>query len=236
MPLGVADLLDLKMRLYETLREESLQAMAQRNTVLALGTAAIGALFSAAVYGLTASNRSPELAFVIFVLILPVLSCLLAAMWLGEAGRMSRAGGFMRGIEDEVNELLRSQLSHDLPGVDVGRTLYWENWLREPSNPPPSRAPVLIQAVANATEWLLANGSPVLTNPRTNQSGYPYLSVGVFFGGVALLSTFFGLVLAGHEWHGYGRRQPVAIGVCILMCLFTLIVFFNLLHRAMRLR
>jgi len=225
------DLLTTRLRLYESLRQESLQSMSQRNAILALGSGAIGVLFLAGVSAVTAATPSAFIAYIVFTLMLPILAMLLAAMWLGEAARMSRAGQYLCQIEDEVNDLLSRAYSGDL-APDLHHWLYWENWLREHAEPPASRAPALLRYVAVRSAEVIAKLN-ILSTPRSRQLGYPYVAVGMCFGACALGPVILSLWVAINHFTCLARI--VAFSLSGTMALVTIIVFANLFERAMRL-
>lgn len=123
------DHLNVMLEEYKTLREESLQTMRNRNTILSFGIAVLAALFHAGVTALTEQNTK-DFAFIVFNPIIPVASMLILTIWLGEADRMARVGVYLSKLEIKINERLAT-LNPDR-AITVN-PLWWENWLRTPA-------------------------------------------------------------------------------------------------------
>jgi len=111
-------IINIKIEEYKTLRAESLQSMANRNSILAFGLATLGLVFHA---GVSTMPDQGFLAFSIFTLALPILSMLVLILWIGEAERMSRVGLYIKQVEGEINQYFG----------DEAKLIYWETWLRE---------------------------------------------------------------------------------------------------------
>lgn len=109
------DWLAVVMEEYKTLREESLASMKMQQSILSFGTATIGIVISA---GFAAWNKTP-LPEIIFMFLIPTVIYLVILIWLGEVGRMFRAGSFLDRIEEKVNRQF----------TDKEEALSWENWL-----------------------------------------------------------------------------------------------------------
>lgn len=115
---------------YKSLRSESIEAMRSRNSILSLGSAAIGVMFLAGANIIGVDNPSltqVRLSFFIFLLAIPSLSLLLFFVWLGEAHRMSRVGVYLSELEKRISDSIKQEgEAQSLPA------LQWEGWLREP--------------------------------------------------------------------------------------------------------
>ena len=74
--------------------------MKMQQSILSFGVAVIGIIFSA---GLSTWEKQvlPEILFMFF---LPATSYLIILVWLGEVGRMFRAGRFIASIEEKINK------------------------------------------------------------------------------------------------------------------------------------
>ena len=104
---------------YKSLRTESLEALRRQATVLQVGLALIGVLLAA---GFSGYEDIPDpLVWVLFGLIIPVLSYTILFIWLGEVERMARAGYYLTGLEKKIN----NSFSHPREALE------WEQWLRE---------------------------------------------------------------------------------------------------------
>jgi hypothetical protein len=112
--LGKRDVLHNLLEEYRTLREESLTGMKNQQSVFNITLLAIGLLATAA-----ANFWDKEMVIPILLgLFGPVAAGCLANAWLGEVGRMMRAGGHLKDLENRINDLL-------------GQTvLTWENRIR----------------------------------------------------------------------------------------------------------
>jgi hypothetical protein len=111
----VEDWISVALEEYKSLREESLQSMQHQHTTLAYGLAAIGA----ALFGGFQLTGKPYV--LTFLFILPVLCYLILFIWMGEVTRMIRAGKYLVGLENIINDGINK-----LPGP-----LCWENSLRK---------------------------------------------------------------------------------------------------------
>ena len=114
---------------YKSLRSESIEAMRSRNSILSLGSAAIGVMFLAGANIIGVNNPSlmqVSISFFIFIAAIPALSILLFFVWLGEAHRMSRVGVYLSELEKRISdEIKQDGEANTLPA------LHWEGWLRE---------------------------------------------------------------------------------------------------------
>lgn len=112
------DAIKVMLKEYETLRQESLDSIGHRNTILTFGSAAIGAIFAGSIvaYSDDPDSFMPKLALIV---VIPFICCFVVLMWLGEYERMQRAGRFLVGIERRINRECSKEL------------LTWETRLRE---------------------------------------------------------------------------------------------------------
>ena len=104
---------------YRALREEIIASLSMQQTVLSFSTLALGGLALAGLHELR-SDGDPALALLIFLLLLPLVSYVTLFIWLGEYARTTRAGLFLSGLEQRINEWV---------GDDA---LTWEQFLRTP--------------------------------------------------------------------------------------------------------
>ncbi|MGD2247152.1 MAG: hypothetical protein PVF58_02015 [Candidatus Methanofastidiosia archaeon] len=112
------DSVEIMLEEYKTLRQESLNAMNNRNTILSFGVAAIGAVFTGSIIAYGTNNCSHILSYA-FILVIPAISIFILFMWFGEYERMQRVGKFLARIEKRIN----CEESKEL--------LTWETNLRE---------------------------------------------------------------------------------------------------------
>lgn len=108
--------LEIVMEEYKTLREETLTSVKMQQSILSFGTATIGIVASAGF----AVWEKPLLPGIIFLIVMPLIIYLIILIWLGEIGRMFRAGGFLFRLEEKVNRQFK----------DREAALLWETWLR----------------------------------------------------------------------------------------------------------
>lgn len=111
---------EVLLKEYDTLRAEILTAMASRHSIVTFGLATVGALWTAAATVLVAASEETHvLSYILLTFVSPLVSIFVVQMWLGEYGRMYRAGKFIADhSEPEINRLLKSDI------------LTWESKLR----------------------------------------------------------------------------------------------------------
>jgi hypothetical protein len=109
------DWLEVVMEEYKTLREESLTSIQMQQSILSLGAATVGIALS----GAFATWEKSPLPEYLFLFLVPTLIYLIVLVWLGEVGRMFRAGRFLSELEEKVNR--------EFPKKDLA--LSWEMWL-----------------------------------------------------------------------------------------------------------
>jgi hypothetical protein len=114
------DLISIKLKEYETIRQEILITMQVRNSILSFGLAILGAVLTVSI---ALASQSSLVSSLILILIAPAICIFVIYMWLGEYQRMQRAGKFLMNLEQEINEdvsanvltwetSLRSQRTH----------------------------------------------------------------------------------------------------------------------------
>ena len=87
---------------YGTLRQESLEAVGHRMTVMSFTFAAVGVIIG----GLLTRKVSDAVAGLIAVLFVPQVSKAALLIWLGEYERSQRAGKWLAELEQRVNRAL----------------------------------------------------------------------------------------------------------------------------------
>lgn len=111
------DWIEVVMEEYKTLREEILTSMQMQQSILSLGGATVGIALSSA-FATWEKSPLPEFLFLVMV---PTLTYLIVLVWLGEVGRMFRAGYFLSELEGKVNREFSGK----------GLALSWETWLSQ---------------------------------------------------------------------------------------------------------
>lgn len=111
------DPVEIMLEEYKTLRQESLNAMNNRNTILSFGLATIGAVFAGSIVAYT-DSAYPLISSLALILVIPAISSFILLMWLGEYERMQRAGKFLVELEGKINKEASKKL------------LTWETQLR----------------------------------------------------------------------------------------------------------
>lgn len=116
------DPVEIMLEEYKTLRQESLNAMSNRNIILSFGLASISAVFTGSIIAHASTSDIHSSILILrfaFILVIPAISCIVLLMWLGEYERMQRAGKFLAKLELKIN----TEASREL--------LSWEKYLRE---------------------------------------------------------------------------------------------------------
>lgn len=200
------DRLEIILDDYKQLREESLQSMRNRSSILTFGLGVIGVIFHAAISSFSLkTSEGYLLCLLIFNLAIPVLSFLILTLWMGEAARMSRIGMYLKERELLINLLAESILPKIPEENDVvydknrpshfNKLTYWENYLREE-----------------------------LTINRTRQLIYPYIAVIIIFVGISIASIiiayFFPMKLLG-----YPLKMRIFI-LSISIIIMTIIILY----------
>ena len=128
------DVLDtLRIREYESLRQESSDARQSQQAVLSWSLAAFAVIFGGLLAGL--ENRVPAwIVVLVFALAIPGLAVGAAFAWAGELLRMERAGMYLRGIERSLWRVApEQQRNHMIRGEDlldpVHYPVAWENYI-----------------------------------------------------------------------------------------------------------
>jgi hypothetical protein len=108
---------EILLKEYETLRQEVLNTMNNRVSILSFGLATIGAIFAASL-AIYATSNNVVLPSLTLSLAVPFICNFVLFMWLGEYQRMQRAGKFLADLEKRINDEVSRQL------------LTWETLLR----------------------------------------------------------------------------------------------------------
>jgi hypothetical protein len=105
---------------YKSLRQESLQALAQQQTVLQFGLSVLGVLVGLAVQQ---ADKEPLLSIILGAGFVPLVAVFVAIIWVGEFERLGRVGFHLATIEYAVTK-------------EIGRpALWWESALQAARGP-----------------------------------------------------------------------------------------------------
>lgn len=116
---------------YNALRTEIQESFNSLKKILAIGVGIIGALFTGGIINQTNSTQmsafGPLSLIAFLILIIPLISLITYAMWLGEYQRIQRAGNYLVGLELKINAVVDAKTA---VGEESIPTLYWENYLK----------------------------------------------------------------------------------------------------------
>jgi hypothetical protein len=112
---------DIVLCEYNSLRTEAIESLKSQQSIINYGLTVIGVLI-----GFTGSIwMQKTIVEIIYIVFIPFLCNFITLTWNGEVNRMSRAGRYIKQIEDKINRMVKTQLQIDEPA------LYWESYLRE---------------------------------------------------------------------------------------------------------
>ena len=176
---------DLAIEEYNSLRNESANSLNNQQSIINYGLTAIGVLiaFSA---NLWLKERIVESIYVIFV---PFMCNLIILIWNGEVRRMSRAGQYIKQIEDKVHKELSAK-----SGI-TERALDWETFLRKPiiGDVVEKKANSKFNRVTTYFEQMysfLFKKDPAQNSKLKSN----YIAIIIMFGGLSILSLTLGFV------------------------------------------
>lgn len=163
--------LDIILNDYKQLREESLQSMKNRNSILTFGLGVLGVVFHAAISSYAVQTAEGYLlCLLIFNFGIPALSFLIFTLWMGEAARMSRIGMYLKERELLINLLAKVKLKNESKEDEIildndkpshfSQLVYWENYIRED-----------------------------MPADKTRQLIYPYIAIVMLFIGISAVSV-----------------------------------------------
>ncbi|MGG3468778.1 hypothetical protein ABES02_15015 [Neobacillus pocheonensis] len=189
---------DIVMEEYNSLRNESSDALKHQQSIINYGLTAIGVLiaFSANLWG------KEKIVESIFVLFIPFMCNLIILIWNGEVRRMSRAGQYIKSIEDKIhNEFIRSANISE-------RSLEWETFLRKPKDRD-SDHPETESSRNRVISWTLGLFSFLFKNDKeaNNKIKSNYIAIIIMFGGLSILSILLGF---GHDLSMFKKGTKVA--------------------------
>ena len=94
--------IEVMLKEYETLRQESLTSIRNRNSVLAFGLAAISAILTACIA--TSGTADDALVHLMLIGLVPAVSVFVLLMWFGEHHRSKRVGKHLVLLERKIND------------------------------------------------------------------------------------------------------------------------------------
>lgn len=171
---------DIALNEYNSLRNESADSLKNQQSIINYGLTAIGVLiaFSANLWG---KEQIVEMIYVVFI---PFLCNLIILIWNGEVRRMSRAGQYIKRIEEKVHSLLKERSNIDVQALE------WETYLRMPKDEPvktPKKSKSRIPFMK--------------PKQKDNKIKSNYIAIIMMFGGLSLFSIIIGF------FHNYSMFQ-----------------------------
>ncbi|MEH7344342.1 hypothetical protein V7122_10760 [Bacillus sp. JJ1532] len=185
---------DIIMEEYNTLRNESGDSLRHQQSIINYGLTAIGVLiaFSANLWG---KDHIVESIYVFFI---PFMCNLIILIWNGEVRRMSRAGLYIKRIEDKINKELSSKSNISIPALE------WETYLRKPKE-----SENIDQQQMNWLQKLLKWIGSIFSflfhknKEKNNKIKSNYIAIILMFGGLSLFSIILGF---SHNFGMYGKE------------------------------
>lgn len=144
--------------------------------------------FSANLWG---KEQIVEMIYVIFI---PFLCNLIILIWNGEVRRMSRAGQYIKNIEEKVHNELSSKAKIDIPALE------WETFLRNP------KASTHVEKV-NPTSKNRINRLLKKDSKKDNKIKSNYIAIIMMFGGLSMFSISLGFV---HNYSMYRSEKGIS--------------------------
>ena len=188
---------DIVMEEYNSLRNESGDALKHQQSIINYGLTVIGVLiaFSANLWG------KEKIVESIFVLFIPFMCNLIILIWNGEVRRMSRAGQYIKRIEDKIQKefILTANISE--------RALEWETYLRKPKDV--EGDPTEAQSSRNRViSWLGGLFAFLFRKDeeQNNKIKSNYIAIIIMFGGLSILSILLGF---GHDFSMFRKGSKI---------------------------
>lgn len=188
---------DIVLQEYNSLRNESAEALKHQQSIINYGLTAIGVLiaFSANLWG------KEKIVESIYVLFIPFMCNLIILIWNGEVRRMSRAGQYIQTLEDKIHKelTLRSGISE--------YALKWETYLRKPkTDQTPDMKPK--SKFMRMLFWLGGIFSFIFQkeSEKNNKIKSNYIAIIIMFGGLSILSIILGF---GHDLSLFAKETKL---------------------------
>ncbi|WP_108669958.1 hypothetical protein [Peribacillus acanthi] len=178
---------DIVIGEYNSLRNESADSLKNQQSIINYGLTAIGVLiaFSANLWG------KESIVEAIYVIFIPFMCNLIILIWNGEVRRMSRAGQYIKQIEDKIhNEIsIRSNI--------MERSLNWETFLRAPKDVEikeenQTRIKRIISSIEGFFSFIFQK-----EQEKNNKIKSNYIAIIIMFGTLSILSILLGI---GHNF------------------------------------
>jgi hypothetical protein len=189
---------DIVMEEYNSLRNESGDSLKHQQSIINYGLTAIGVLiaFSANLWG---KEHIVESIYVIFI---PFMCNLIILIWNGEVRRMSRAGQYIKIIEDKIHKELSNKLINCEPALE------WETYLRKPKEAETSSQQEKVR-IKRILKWVEGIFSFLFhkNEEKNNKIKSNYIAIIIMFGGLSLLSILLGL---GHNYSMLKKESSLA--------------------------
>jgi hypothetical protein len=190
---------DIVLQEYNSLRTEVSDSLKNQQSIINYGLTAIGVLiaFTANLWG---KEFIVEMIYVFFV---PFLCNLIILIWNGEVRRMSRAGQYIKGIEDKIDKTLSKSTSINMPALN------WETYLRQPkaveiSNEKTNPLRKMFRFITKIFSFLFKKSE--LGNNKIKSN---YIAIIIMFWILSILSI---LLAFGHNYSMY-RPLTIEIGI-----------------------
>lgn len=173
---------DIVMEEYNSLRDESSNSLQHQQSIINYGLTAIGVLIA---FGANLWSKD-HIVESIFVFFIPFLCNLIILIWNGEVRRMSRAGQYIKLIEDKINR----QISKEANITELA--LEWETYLRKPKE---------ATSVPEDVNWLQRILNSIVSffsflfernQEKNNKIKSNYIAIIIMFGVLSILSIFLG--------------------------------------------
>ncbi|MBT2690165.1 hypothetical protein J7I93_18510 [Bacillus sp. ISL-47] len=187
---------DMVMEEYNSLRNEAGDSLKHQQSIINYGLTAIGVLiaFSANLWG------KEHIVESIYVLFIPFMCNLIILIWNGEVRRMSRAGQYIKRIEEKVHRQFSSR-------IDINeQALEWETFLRKPKEEEAetqerSRLKRMLGWIEGLFSFLFQKDEE-----RNNKIKSNYIAIIIMFGGLSVLSV---LLAFGHNFSMYQKETSL---------------------------
>ncbi|MFP7298320.1 hypothetical protein [Neobacillus niacini] len=185
---------DIVIQEYNSLRGESAESLKHQQSIINYGLTAIGVLiaFSANLWG---KEKIVETIYMVFI---PFMCNLIILIWNGEVRRMSRAGQYIKRIEDKIHKelFLRTGISE--------YALEWETFLRKPKHEEilelesQSRIMKTLSWFAGIFSFLFQKDQEKNNKIKSN-----YIAIIIMFGVLSILSIMLGF---GHDFSLFAKE------------------------------
>ena len=176
---------DIVMQEYNSIRSESSESLKNQQSIINYGLTAIGVMiaFSANLWG---QETIVELIYVLFI---PFMCNLIIFIWNGEIRRMSRAGQYIKTLEDKIQKEFSEKCNISEPALE------WETFLRrKPKDANPEEE--IEQTKFNRVLTSLRDTFSFLfkKEEKTNKIKSNYIAIILMFGGLSTFSVLLGFV------------------------------------------